>query len=121
MSTKTVQLFEQFDDMAARKGPVIVINATDMPYGTRIGFTQDAFDLIYSDLFLKLASEQVDKARLLQNLLLAPERRVKGAGWVPFCLPQAGGHVVERLLFFLITNPGSISIMRESTFRAYED
>ena len=39
-----------FRDMAARKGPVIVINATDMSYGTRIGFTQDAFDLICSDL-----------------------------------------------------------------------
>jgi len=39
-----------FGDMAARKGPIIVINATDMSYGTRIGFTQDAFDLICSDL-----------------------------------------------------------------------
>jgi len=36
--------------MAARKGPVIFINATDMSYGTRIGFTQDVFDLICSDL-----------------------------------------------------------------------
>ncbi len=45
-------IFERgtFSDMAARKGPVIVINATDMSYGTRIGFTQDAFDLICSDL-----------------------------------------------------------------------
>ncbi len=41
-----------FGDMAARKGPIIVINATDMSYGTRIGFTQDAFDLICSDLSL---------------------------------------------------------------------
>jgi len=39
-----------FGDMAARKGPVIVINATDMTHGTRIGFTQDTFDLICSDL-----------------------------------------------------------------------
>jgi NTE family protein len=39
-----------FGDMAARKGPVIVINATDMSYGTRIGFTQDMFDLLCSDL-----------------------------------------------------------------------
>ena len=39
-----------FGDMAARKGPVIVINATDMSYGTRIAFAQDAFDLICSDL-----------------------------------------------------------------------
>jgi NTE family protein len=41
-----------FRDMAARKGPIIVINATDMSHGTRIGFTQDAFDLICSDLSL---------------------------------------------------------------------
>ena len=36
--------------MAARKGPLIVMNATDMTYGTRVGFTQDVFDLICSDL-----------------------------------------------------------------------
>jgi len=39
-----------FGDMAARKGPLIVINATDMTYGTRVGFTQDMFDFICSDL-----------------------------------------------------------------------
>jgi NTE family protein len=39
-----------FGDIASRKGPMIVINATDMSYGTRIGFTQDAFDLICSDV-----------------------------------------------------------------------
>jgi NTE family protein len=45
-------IFERktFGDMAARKGPLIIINATDMSYGTRIGFIQDAFDLICSDL-----------------------------------------------------------------------
>jgi NTE family protein len=36
--------------MAARKGPVIVINGMDMFYGTRVEITQDAFDLICSDL-----------------------------------------------------------------------
>ena len=39
-----------FGDMAARKGPLIVMNATDMTYGTRLGFTQDVFDIICSDL-----------------------------------------------------------------------
>jgi NTE family protein len=45
-------LFERgtFGDMAARKGPVIVINAVDMFYGTRVEITQDAFDLTCSDL-----------------------------------------------------------------------
>jgi NTE family protein len=39
-----------FGDMAAGKGPFIIINATEMTHGTRIGFTQDAFDPICSDL-----------------------------------------------------------------------
>jgi NTE family protein len=47
-------IFERgtFGDMAARKGPFIVMNATDMTHGTRVRFTQEAFDLICSDLSL---------------------------------------------------------------------
>ncbi|MBA4373738.1 MAG: patatin [Thermodesulfovibrio sp.] len=37
-------------DIAARKGPMIIINATDMTHGVRVGFTQDMFDIICSDL-----------------------------------------------------------------------
>jgi NTE family protein len=39
-----------FGDVAARKGPMIIINATDMTYGIRVGFTQDMFDAICSDV-----------------------------------------------------------------------
>jgi NTE family protein len=39
-----------FGDLADREGPLIVMNATDMTYGIRVGFTQDAFDIICSDL-----------------------------------------------------------------------
>ncbi|NLI80347.1 MAG: patatin-like phospholipase family protein [Deltaproteobacteria bacterium] len=39
-----------FGDIMARKGPMIVINATDMTHGTRFSFTQDSFDVICSDL-----------------------------------------------------------------------
>ncbi len=39
-----------FGDMAARKGPLILINATDMITGTRAAFTQENFDPICSDL-----------------------------------------------------------------------
>ncbi len=39
-----------FGDMVARKGPFIIINATDMTHGTRVGFTQETFDMICSDL-----------------------------------------------------------------------
>jgi NTE family protein len=41
-----------FGDIAARNGPFIVMNATDMTHGTRVGFTQEVFDLICSDLSL---------------------------------------------------------------------
>jgi NTE family protein len=39
-----------FADLARRSGPMILINATDMIYGTRMAFTQDSFDIICSDL-----------------------------------------------------------------------
>jgi NTE family protein len=39
-----------FADILARKGPMIVINATDMVHGTRISFVQDAFDVICTDV-----------------------------------------------------------------------
>jgi len=39
-----------FADLLARKGPMIVINATDMVHGTRFSFIQDVFDAICSDL-----------------------------------------------------------------------
>ncbi len=39
-----------FGDIAARKGPMILINATDMITGIRIAFSQDAFDVICSDV-----------------------------------------------------------------------
>jgi NTE family protein len=41
-----------FGDIAARKGPFIIMNATEMTHGTRVGFTQEGFDLICSDLSL---------------------------------------------------------------------
>ena len=40
-----------FGDMARkRKGPFVIISATDMSSGTRFDFTQETFDLICSDL-----------------------------------------------------------------------
>jgi len=39
-----------FGDIAARKGPLIHINATDMISGIRVPFNQDVFDLLCSDL-----------------------------------------------------------------------
>jgi NTE family protein len=39
-----------FNDMAESKGPMILINATDMITGIRLPFTQDLFDVICSDI-----------------------------------------------------------------------
>jgi NTE family protein len=39
-----------FGDILARKGPLVVINATDMRLGARFSFTQDTFDAICTDL-----------------------------------------------------------------------
>jgi NTE family protein len=39
-----------FSDIAARRGPMILMNATDMVSGFRIAFNQDSFDLLCSDL-----------------------------------------------------------------------
>jgi NTE family protein len=39
-----------FADLARRPRPMILINGTDMVYGSRVAFTQDFFDLICSDL-----------------------------------------------------------------------
>jgi NTE family protein len=45
-------LFEgaTFGDFLKQQGPMIFINATDMIQGTRISFTQDAFDVLCSDI-----------------------------------------------------------------------
>ena len=39
-----------FSDIAESKGPMILINATDMITGIRLPFTQDLFDVICSDI-----------------------------------------------------------------------
>ncbi|WKZ18138.1 MAG: patatin-like phospholipase family protein [Candidatus Jettenia sp. CY-1] len=45
-------IFEKktFGDLAAKKGPMIHINATDMVTGIRLAFHQDSFDMICSDV-----------------------------------------------------------------------
>ena len=97
-----------YGDMAARKGPLIVINATDMSYGTRIGFTQDAFDLICSDL----SSFPVAKAAAASSavpMVLSPITLRNYAGTCGFKMPEEfeemlkGGAVSQRQ-FYLANN-----------------
>jgi NTE family protein len=47
---KNVFDHKTFGDILARKGPMVVINATDMVHGTRVSFVQDGFDVICTDL-----------------------------------------------------------------------
>ncbi len=77
-----------FGDMMKSKGPMIIINATDMILGTRIGFTQDAFDIICSDL----ANFHVARACAASSavpLLLTPVTLKSYAGTCGYTMPKA--------------------------------
>jgi len=97
-----------FGDMATRKGPIIIINATDMSYGTRIGFTQDMFDLICSNL----SSYPVARAAAASSavpMALTPITLRNYAGTCGYKIPEGlektlqGGTVSERQ-FYLKNN-----------------
>ena len=75
-----------FGDIAARKGPMIIINATDMTYGIRVGFTQDVFDVICSDL-MKFPVARAAAASSAVPLVLTPITVRNYAGTVQ--LPHA--------------------------------
>ncbi len=97
-----------FGDIAARKGPMIVINATDMSYGTRIGFTQDAFDLICSDVS-PFPVSRAAAASSAVPMVLSPLTLRNYAGTCGFKIPEGfeerfkGGEVTERQ-FYLANN-----------------
>ena len=93
-----------FDDMAARKGPMILMNATDMTHGLRIGFTQDAFDLICSDLS-RFPVARAAAASSAVPMLLSPISIRNYAGTCGFKFPEGfeemskGRSISERQLF----------------------
>ncbi len=97
-----------FGDMAARKGPIIVINATDMSYGTRIGFTQDAFDFICSDL----SSYPVARAAAASSavpMVLSPITLRNYAGTCGYKMPEGfeemlKGRTLSERQFYLANN-----------------
>ncbi|MGD0231487.1 MAG: patatin-like phospholipase family protein [Syntrophorhabdales bacterium] len=77
-----------FGDIFKRKGPMIFINATDMVYGTRFPFTQEAFDLICSDL----SSFPVARACTASSavpILLSPITLKSYAGTCGFTMSKA--------------------------------
>jgi NTE family protein len=86
-----------FGDMAARKGPLILINATDVTYGTRLGFTQDGFDLICSDL----SSFPVARAAAASSavpMALTPITLTNYAGTCGFKMPEEVEEMLEEVL-----------------------
>jgi len=94
--------------MAARKGPVIVINATDMSYGTRIGFTQDAFDLICSDLS-QYSVARAAAASSAVPMALTPITLRNYAGTCGYKMPEGFGEMlksrtVSERQFYLANN-----------------
>ena len=83
-----------FGDLLALKEPMIVINATDMVHGTRVSFTQNAFDLICSDL----SSVPVARACAASSavpMVLSPITFRNYAGKCGFHMPQALAEAME--------------------------
>jgi NTE family protein len=81
-----------FGDIASRKGPMIIINATDMTYGIRVGFTQDVFDVICSDV-LKFPVARAAAASSAVPMVLTPVTVRNYAGSCNYKMPR----VLERV------------------------
>ena len=84
-----------FGDLAARKGPVILMNATDMTHGIRVGFSQDAFDAICSDLSLYPVARAAAASSAVP-MLLSPISLRNYAGTCGFKLPEGVEDVFKR-------------------------
>ena len=93
-----------FGDIAARKGPMIMMNATEMTHGLRIAFNQDAFDVICSDLS-HFPVARAAAASSAVPMLLSPITLRNYAGTCSFKIPERfeevlrGRSISERQLF----------------------
>jgi NTE family protein len=76
-----------FADIAALKGPMIFINATDMRTGIRMAFTQDSFDVICSDIS-KMTVARAAAASSAVPVLLTPVTLHNYAGTCGFHMPE---------------------------------
>ncbi len=82
-------------DIAARKGPMIIINATDMTYGVRVGFTQDTFDIICSDLTNFPVARAVAASSAVP-IILSPLTVRNYAGSCNYTMPEPIDHVLKE-------------------------
>jgi NTE family protein len=76
-----------FGDLLKRKGTMIYINATDMIQGTRMAFTQEAFDIICSDLST-FSIARACAASSAVPLLLTPVTLKNYAGSCGYDMPE---------------------------------
>jgi NTE family protein len=109
-----------FGDLAARKGPMIMMNATDMTYGVRIGFNQDAFDLICSDLS-HFPVARAAAASSAVPMLLTPITLRNYAGTCGFKLPERfeemlKSRAISERQFYLANN---LSVYLDSEKKPY--
>jgi NTE family protein len=103
-------VFEEktYGDLAARKGPMILMNATDMTHGLRIAFNQDAFDVICSDLS-QFPVARAAAASSAVPMLLSPISLRNYAGTCGFKVPERfeeilKGHSISERQLFLANN-----------------
>ena len=82
-----------FGDIAARKGPMILINATDMITGIRMAFNQDLFDVICSDVSSFPVARAVAASSAVP-VLLTPITLRNYAGSCGFSIPE----IIEKII-----------------------
>jgi NTE family protein len=97
-----------FGDIAARKGPMIMMNATDMTHGLRFGFNQDGFDILCSDLS-PFPVARAAAASSAVPMLLSPITVRNYAGTCGFKIPERfeeilKGRSVSERQFYLANN-----------------
>ena len=92
-----------FGDILARKGPMIVINATDMVHGTRVAFIQDFFDAICTDLTSYTVASACAASSAVP-IILTPITLHNYAG--------SCGYQIPKVLAEAITPPRDVSLRR---------
>ena len=83
-----------FADLVRRPKPMILINGTDMVYGSRVAFTQDFFDLICSDLNPFLVARACAASSAVP-ILLTPITLKNYAGSCDYVPPKSLSKAIE--------------------------
>ncbi len=84
-----------FGDIAKRKGPMVLINGTDMITGIRMAFIQDAFDVICSDVSSVKVARAVAASSAVP-MLLTPITLKNYAGSCGYKLPEEAQRVLTE-------------------------